>query len=71
MRTNPFTDAWLFVTGQQAGQTALGLGHWPIVVLFDLLVLGSVLIFTVGFAHSTSVHNAAHDTRHTLAFPCH
>lgn len=35
------------------------------------LVLGSVLIFTVGFAHSTSVHNAAHDTRHTLAFPCH
>jgi cobalt transporter subunit CbtB len=35
------------------------------------LVLGSVLIFTVGFAHSSSVHNAAHDTRHTLAFPCH
>ena len=35
------------------------------------LVLGSVLVFTVGFAHSTSVHNAAHDTRHTLAFPCH
>jgi cobalt transporter subunit CbtB len=35
------------------------------------LALGSVLIFTVGFAHSTSVHNAAHDTRHTLAFPCH
>lgn len=35
------------------------------------LALGTVLIFTVGFAHSTSVHNAAHDTRHTLAFPCH
>ncbi len=35
------------------------------------LVLGSVLVFTVGFAHSSSVHNAAHDTRHTLAFPCH
>ena len=35
------------------------------------LALGSVLIFTVGFAHSSSVHNAAHDTRHTLAFPCH
>ncbi|WP_439499578.1 CbtB domain-containing protein [Bosea sp. (in: a-proteobacteria)] len=35
------------------------------------LALGAVLIFTVGFAHSTSVHNAAHDTRHTLAFPCH
>lgn len=35
------------------------------------LALGTALIFTVGFAHSTSVHNAAHDTRHTLAFPCH
>lgn len=35
------------------------------------LVLGTVLVFTVGFAHSTSIHNAAHDTRHTLAFPCH
>lgn len=35
------------------------------------LALGTVLIFTVGFAHSTSIHNAAHDTRHTLAFPCH
>lgn len=35
------------------------------------LALGSVLIFTVGFAHSTSVHNAAHDSRHALAFPCH
>lgn len=35
------------------------------------LALGSVLVFAVGFAHSTSIHNAAHDTRHTLAFPCH
>lgn len=35
------------------------------------LVLGFVLIYTVGFAASASVHNAAHDTRHGLAFPCH
>ena len=35
------------------------------------LILGSALIFTVGFAHSSSVHNAAHDTRHAIAFPCH
>ena len=50
MRTNPFTDAWLFVTGQQAGQTALGLGHWPIVILFDVLVLGSILIAATAWA---------------------
>jgi cobalt transporter subunit CbtB len=35
------------------------------------LMLGFVLIYTVGFAASASVHNAAHDTRHGLAFPCH
>ncbi len=35
------------------------------------LILGFALIYTVGFAQSTSVHNAAHDTRHGLAFPCH
>ncbi|KRD96237.1 cobalt transporter [Bosea sp. Root381] len=35
------------------------------------LALGMVLIYTVGFAASASVHNAAHDTRHAIAFPCH
>ncbi|CAN7646760.1 CbtB domain-containing protein [Bosea sp. LjRoot237] len=35
------------------------------------LILGFVLIYTVGFAASSNVHNAAHDTRHGLAFPCH
>ncbi|MBL6932873.1 MAG: CbtB-domain containing protein [Rhodospirillales bacterium] len=35
------------------------------------LVFGAAILFTVGFAYSTPVHNAAHDTRHTLAFPCH
>ncbi|MBN9452552.1 MAG: CbtB-domain containing protein [Bosea sp.] len=35
------------------------------------LVIGLALIYTTGFAASTDVHNAAHDTRHGLAFPCH
>ena len=35
------------------------------------LVIGLALVYTTGFAASTSVHNAAHDTRHGLAFPCH
>ena len=34
-------------------------------------VLGMVLIFGAGFAPSDTVHNAAHDTRHAFAFPCH
>jgi cobalt transporter subunit CbtB len=35
------------------------------------LVLGVFVVFGVGFAGSTTIHNAAHDTRHSFAFPCH
>ena len=35
------------------------------------IALGLLFIYGVGFAHPTTVHNAAHDTRHTFAFPCH
>ncbi|MFA5949579.1 MAG: CbtB domain-containing protein [Hyphomicrobium sp.] len=35
------------------------------------LAIGVSLVFTVGFAHSSAIHNAAHDTRHALSFPCH
>jgi cobalt transporter subunit CbtB len=33
--------------------------------------VGAALVFTAGFSHSSAMHNAGHDTRHTLAFPCH
>ena len=33
--------------------------------------LGTLLVFLAGFAYPEAVHNAAHDTRHTLSFPCH
>ena len=35
------------------------------------LVLGFVLLGTIGFASDLRVHNGAHDTRHALGFPCH
>jgi cobalt transporter subunit CbtB len=35
------------------------------------LVFGVFLLFGAGFAHSNTLHNAAHDTRHALGFPCH
>jgi len=34
-------------------------------------LLGAALIFVAGFSHIEAVHNAAHDTRHSAAFPCH
>ena len=36
-----------------------------------VFVFGASLVYAVGFAHSDALHNAAHDTRHSLAFPCH
>jgi cobalt transporter subunit CbtB len=33
--------------------------------------LGIFIVGVVGFSHISVVHNAAHDTRHSNAFPCH
>jgi len=33
--------------------------------------LGAVMLFGVGFTQIDAVHNAAHDTRHAVSFPCH
>ena len=35
------------------------------------LVFGVFLILGAGFAGSETLHNAAHDSRHSFAFPCH
>ncbi len=35
------------------------------------LGLGFFMLIGVGFAGSTVLHNAAHDTRHAVGFPCH
>jgi cobalt transporter subunit CbtB len=35
------------------------------------LLLGLGLVFLTGFAYPEVIHNAAHDTRHGLSFPCH
>lgn len=35
------------------------------------ILLGALLLYGVGFAQPTAIHDAAHDSRHSLAFPCH
>ena len=32
---------------------------------------GLVILYGVGFAPTMQLHNAAHDGRHSAAFPCH
>ena len=38
-----------------------------------MLLVGTLLIFVVGFAQGAGglLHNAAHDTRHAVTIPCH
>ena len=34
-------------------------------------MLGMAILFGVALANSDTIHNAAHDSRHAAAFPCH
>ncbi|MCP4126137.1 MAG: CbtB-domain containing protein [Desulfobulbaceae bacterium] len=35
------------------------------------IMMGLSLIFSVGLVGSDTIHNAAHDVRHSMTFPCH
>ena len=39
--------------------------------IFATLLLGTFLVWGAGFANSQVIHDAAHDGRHSFAFPCH
>jgi len=41
------------------------------VAAFAAILLGSFLLYGVGFAQPQQIHDAAHDARHSFAFPCH
>ncbi len=47
MRTDPFTDTWLFLIGRQPDQLALGAWRWLLVALF-LGVLGASVRIALG-----------------------
>ncbi|WP_286916218.1 MULTISPECIES: CbtB domain-containing protein [Pseudomonas] len=42
-----------------------------IALAVSTFLLGCCLVGFAGFSHIEAVHNAAHDTRHSAAFPCH
>ncbi len=42
-----------------------------LIVALGAILLGVGLVYFAGFSHIEAVHNAAHDTRHSAAFPCH
>ena len=38
---------------------------------FACLFIGASLVYAVGLSDMSFAHNAAHDTRHAIGFPCH
>ena len=59
--TNPVERTTLFADSRS---TVIGAATVAILV-------GFFLVLAAGFAQPEAVHNAAHDTRHALNFPCH
>ena len=57
-------------SGRAATQATASAGSRALQIGLAAL-LGTFLIAGTGLAHVDAVHNAAHDTRHSLAFPCH
>jgi cobalt transporter subunit CbtB len=42
-----------------------------VIPAFAALLLGAFIVGGVGFSNIAAVHNAAHDYRHSMGFPCH
>jgi cobalt transporter subunit CbtB len=60
------------ITRSHAGTTtATSTQSQRLVAAIGAAVLGACLVYFAGFSHIAAVHNAAHDTRHSSAFPCH
>lgn len=53
-------------TSTTIGETRAGLMPMALAGLLGLFIIGFV-----GFSHMEAVHNAGHDYRHSMAFPCH
>lgn len=56
------------ISFSQAGAVSLVRAALPAVVA---ILLGTFVLYGVGFAGASVLHNAAHDARHSFAFPCH
>lgn len=57
---------------EQLDRAELGIqqrsGLWPAATA---IALGFAILYVVGFAGPAAIHDAAHDARHSLNFPCH
>lgn len=51
--------------------TKVGSSQYKLIQIVGAILLGTVLLYGVGFSPLQAAHNAAHDTRHSYGLPCH
>ncbi len=56
---------------QNTASSAVSTSTSKIFQALSAVALGLFIVGFVGFSHVEAMHNAAHDTRHANAFPCH
>ena len=60
------------VTHAEAGRLPIAAGQISrLAQSLMAMALGLFIVGVVGFSNIDMVHNAAHDVRHSNAFPCH
>ena len=59
------------VTTRPLSGVTAGARSESLVAVVLAALLGAFVIWGVGFSPIAALHNAAHDTRHSMAFPCH
>ena len=42
-----------------------------LITVSTAFLIGTIIISVIGFANPEVMHNAAHDIRHSMIFPCH
>ena len=60
MKTDPFTDAWLFLVGATGDQEALGAARYPFVLLFLALLAASAAIARANWRADPAQRTATH-----------
>lgn len=57
------------ITSTTQSNSTVAVSQSAVSQIFAALILAVAMLFAVGFMDVA--HNAAHDTRHSIAFPCH
>jgi cobalt transporter subunit CbtB len=58
-------------TDMNTAQTTAGLRSTLLMQALFAMTIGGLIVFASGFAQSATLHDAAHDMRHSTGFPCH